>query len=703
MKFDVRILMNLFVFTWGLTACTMDVSLLSLGSDSVAQESISVDGALTVSGLKITSDASPNLTLTVTTTPPAEMKITSNATCAGGSWVPFSTTVNAFPLTASDGVKDISAQFKDTAGVTSSCVKTTVLLDTSAPTGAALSIGADYLDSGSVAFVRGATTLGLGATDATLYQMNISNDATCASGSYEAFANTKAWTLPAGDGVKNISVKYQDLFSHESSCVASSVVLDSTASAVPVVAVAAGIDGVGTRTVSPKLFVRNQAANEAADATHSGFRDYQARVVRVSDSAEVVAWTTVGTGTSLQLTGLTLADNTSYRMEVRSRDKVGNTSAVVSTTWTSSLVPFYVKSIENATPSTEYTSDSFTLSGTAGAITVAATGGTKVCISPCADWNAAGASVAANAGDTILMRAFSPASGTLVSNVTAGSYATTWKISTGVLCPTNYVLIPGENGTAQGEFCLAKYEMKIAGDPDGYQTYSAAFVAESRPDGTSWRDLNLTQMISECQALGAGYDLISNPQWNTVARNIANVATNWSTGVVNGGQMNQGNRSGGNQEAASPDDSYACFDTGGYTYPADLGSCSDTVWNNLRRTHVLSNGAVIWDFSGGAWEGVKTSYSDTSSANSFIVALTDGTFFKNLFGAEGFTCPSPGTTENCGLGYAWTSGASSSSAIFRGGSASNGAQTGIFTIDFDYDLAHHDGGHGFRCVAPLTN
>ncbi|QDK44460.1 hypothetical protein DOM22_04455 [Bdellovibrio sp. ZAP7] len=707
MKLFIRYFVIAIVFAVGLSACTMDLSLTQLeGGSSLAPESISVDGTLTVSSLQFTDDATPNLTFSVSSINPTEMKVTNNATCSGGSWVAYAATLTGYALTASDGAKDISVQFKNAEGTVTSCVSTHIVLDTSTPTSPTLAVVADYTDGSSVNFVKSASpTFNLSAVDATLYQMQLSNSATCASGTYEDYAATKAWPLTASEGLKSISVKYRDRFSHESSCVTVDVVLDSTASVVPTIAQVEGAEGVGSISVSPKVFVKNVAANEVADATHSGFLDYQARVVRVSDSVEAQTWTSVGAGPLLQLTGLTLADATAYRLDIRSRDKAGNVSAVSSVTWTSSLVPFYVKSLQNATPSTEFESDSFTLTGGAGSVNVTVTNGAKVCISPCANWAAAGGNVTATVGDTLSLKAFSPASGTLTSTVTAGSYATTWKISTTDLCPANYVLVPGENGTRQGEFCLAKYEMKIAGDADGYQAYNVSFVAESRASGTPWRLLNVDQMITSCQALGAGYDLISNTQWNTVARNISAQASNWSSGIVGTGQLNQGNRSNSSQEEASVNDAEACVNLSGFTYPAASATCSDTVWRNFRRTHKLSNGSVLWDLSGGSWEGVKDTYPDTyASTDAFLSAMTDGTFFKMLLGAQGKTCADPSNaTERCGFGYAYLSNARPASAIFRGGSASNGREAGVFAIDYDYNRAYTDGAHGFRCVAPLIN
>jgi hypothetical protein len=695
------------LFVVGLSACTMDLSLTQMGSSaSFAPESITVDGTLTVTSLKFTDDATPDLTFSVSSITPTEMKITNNANCSGGSWIAYAATVAGYALTASDGAKDISVQFKDATGAVTSCANTQVVLDTSVPTSPTLAVVADYTDGSSVNFVKSSSpTFNLSAVDATLYQMQLSNSATCASGTYEDYAATKAWPLTATDGLKSVSVKYQDRFSHESSCVTVDVVLDSTASAEPTIAQVEGAEGQGSISVSPKVFVKNTAANEAADATHSGFLDYQARVVRVSDSVEVQTWTSVGAGPLLQLTGLTLADATSYRLDIRSRDKAGNGSAVASVTWTSSLVPFYVKSLQNVASSTEFESDSFTLAGGAGSVNVTVNNGAKVCISPCANWAAAGAAVTATVGDTLSLKAFSPASGTLTSTITAGTYTTTWKVSTGDLCPTNYILVPGENGTRQGEFCLAKYEMKITGQSDGYQTYNVSYVAESRASGTPWRLLNVDQMITSCQALGAGYDLITNTQWNTVARNISTQASNWSTGTVGTGQLNQGNRSNSSQEEASSNDAEACANLSGFTYPAASATCSDTVWHNFRRTHKLSNGSVLWDLSGGSWEGVKDTYPDTyAAADAFLSAMADGTFFKMLLGAQGKTCADPSnTTERCGFGYAYLSNARPASAIFRGGSASNGREAGVFAIDYDYSRTYTDGAHSFRCVAPLTN
>ncbi|WP_413586659.1 hypothetical protein [Bdellovibrio sp. HCB274] len=690
-----------------LCGCTLELSVQKFGSESaMGPVSIAVASAVDVAGQNYTDDDTPTLSFSVATMTPLEMKITDNANCSGGSWISYSSSVAAYALPAGDGLKNISVQFRDSGGSATDCVATQVTLDTSAPTAASIAVTADYVDAGLVKFVKSPTPVfTLAATDPTLYQMQLSNNANCSTGSYEDFAASKIWALTAGEGVKDISVKFRDRFSHESSCVTLSAVLDSTASAVPAIELIAGAEGVGTISYSPKLYVKNSVSNEAADATHSGFLDYYGRVVRVSDSQVMQAWTSLGTGNIVQATGLTLADGVSYRLEVQSRDKATNSSATVSTVWTATVLPQYLASIENAALSTEYESSSFTVGGVGSSVNVAATNGAKVCISPCADWSAAGTSLVASSGNVFSLKMNSLTSGTRTSTLTVGTYSTTWKISTGALCPLNYVLVPGENGTLQNEFCVAKYEMKILGDDDGYQAYSPAFVAESRPAGTSWRQITQPQMLTTCQSLGSGYDLVSNAQWNVIARNIAGVATNWNTGTVGSGQLNQGNRSSGDQEPADANDNYACANLSGFTYPGATATCSDSVWHNFKRTHKLSNGSVLWDFSGGAWEGVKYTYPDTyTGTNDLIASIADGTYFKSLMGAVGISCLAPaGGNEYCGFGKAWINDARPASALFRGGSASNGQQTSVFATDFDYDTSHADGGHGFRCVSPLIN
>jgi hypothetical protein len=145
-------------------------------------------------------------------------------------------------------------------------------------------------------------------------------------------------------------------------------------------------------------------------------------------------------------------------------------------------------------------------------------------------------------------------------------------------CPANYVGVSSLAPYTTAPFCVAKYEIKIQGQADGAQTYSSAFVDESRPDGTPWTKISATQATTECQALGSGYDLISNAQWQTLAQTIEDVAWNWNTATVgNIGGLSRGNTqlSPNIALAADADDNNACFGIPSQT-------CSSTVWNYKR-------------------------------------------------------------------------------------------------------------------------
>ena len=89
-------------------------------------------------------------------------------------------------------------------------------------------------------------------------------------------------------------------------------------------------------------------------------------------------------------------------------------------------------------------------------------------------------------------------------------------------CPANYVRVPYNStvGTT-ADFCLAKYEMA---DASGVGTGPAlSTTSTTTPIANPW--VNIARgngpgdggAIAMCQAIGSGYDLISNAEWQTVA------------------------------------------------------------------------------------------------------------------------------------------------------------------------------------------
>lgn len=189
--------------------------------------------------------------------------------------------------------------------------------------------------------------------------------------------------------------------------------------------------------------------------------------------------------------------------------------------------------------------------------------------------------------------------------------------------------------------------------------------------------------------LGKGFDLISNDQWQTIARNIAGVAGNWNTGIVGSGQLNRGHSDNSPTTAypASSDDNNACLSTG--------QTCSATVWDSQRRTHELSNGEKIWDFAGNRSEWVTNDSNVSHGAHEYISLISSGDFRQTRYGAAtGTFCATPGVSPYCGMGRAFFN--STSGAVARGGDFSSDIYVGIFAVNLEMTIT--DINNAFRCV-----
>ena len=244
-------------------------------------------------------------------------------------------------------------------------------------------------------------------------------------------------------------------------------------------------------------------------------------------------------------------------------------------------------------------------------------------------------------------------------------FGTTFLYDNSGACPTGYISVPPNAlyGITE-DFCVAKYEMK-----------NVTGIATSEPLGTPWVSISQTSAKTACTALGAGYHLITNDEWMTLARNIENVPTNWSGGSVGSGLLNIGHsdNSPANALAANADDVVACQGTG--------ETCSNSVWSAQRRTHVLSNGQIIWDFAGNVWDWIDWNVlTDKASPGGGWIEINTATPTTSMpqksFYPENATF---NATQGTGRYYPSING--SGGAAIRGGDWYIGTSAGVFSLN----------------------
>jgi prepilin-type N-terminal cleavage/methylation domain-containing protein len=166
------------------------------------------------------------------------------------------------------------------------------------------------------------------------------------------------------------------------------------------------------------------------------------------------------------------------------------------------------------------------------------------------------------------------------SSAALGAQAGTCSIT----CPVGFIVVPGNALFSTSDFCVMKYEARMA----------SATVPISQSTGTPWVSISQTNAISYSANVAGctGCHLMSEAEWLTVAHNILSVGSNWTGGSVGSGTLYSGHADNApaNALSATSDDNDGYNTTGNVTPSVE------------RRTMTLSNGEVIWDFSGNVGE-----------------------------------------------------------------------------------------------------
>jgi hypothetical protein len=258
---------------------------------------------------------------------------------------------------------------------------------------------------------------------------------------------------------------------------------------------------------------------------------------------------------------------------------------------------------------------------------------------------------------------------------------------TKISCPAGYIVVPANSTVGPSrDFCVMKFEAKDVGG-----------VATSQAANTPWVQINMANAAAKCASFGANYDLISNPEWMAIAYNIESNGVNWTGASPGQGALYRGhtdNTPGNSLDITDVNDPYI-----------GTGNSAPVTGKEQKRTLTLTNGEVIWDFSGNVWEWVDWSLSaGLTSGPTTCVGLTQ----LNVVNCAALTAldympsnpasvPWANYDSLFGLGFL---NAGVGGGSMRGGNYSFGnSSSGIFSLSLNVaPTVSTSVGIGFRCV-----
>jgi prepilin-type N-terminal cleavage/methylation domain-containing protein len=229
-------------------------------------------------------------------------------------------------------------------------------------------------------------------------------------------------------------------------------------------------------------------------------------------------------------------------------------------------------------------------------------------------------------------------------------------------CPSGFISVPSSSTYGTSNFCVMKYEAK-----------NVAGVATSQAAGLPWDNISQTAAATTATAACSSCHLITEAEWMTIVQNVLGVASNWSGNAVGSGYIYSGHNdnSPANSLAASSDDSNGYYGTG------------NSSPSNQRRTLALSNGEVIWDLAGNAWEWTSGTFSGvfptpanvwTEWSNGSLVMNDLSVYSRPSYGVPAAVAWNSLTN---GIGQLNTSSGTGARGLLRGGSFGDGASAGV--------------------------
>jgi len=237
-------------------------------------------------------------------------------------------------------------------------------------------------------------------------------------------------------------------------------------------------------------------------------------------------------------------------------------------------------------------------------------------------------------------------------------------------CPSGFIPVPGSITYGTADFCVMKYGAKNVGG-----------VATSQAALTPWVNISQTSAITTAAAACTDCHLITEGEYLTIAQNVLNVASNWSSGTVGTGYIYSGHNDNAPANALAADTN----DSNGYYGTGNVAN------SNQKRTLTLNNDEIIWDLAGNVWEWTSgTVQSPTvqpgitgTGANwrEWTAVTNPGTISPNpSASATGIAGASSWNSGN-GIGMIYSSADESGLRSFlRGGNWYSGGSDGILTL-----------------------
>lgn len=286
-------------------------------------------------------------------------------------------------------------------------------------------------------------------------------------------------------------------------------------------------------------------------------------------------------------------------------------------------------------------------------------------------------------------------------------------------CPSGFITVPGSVTYDTSDFCVMKYEAKADDDGDGIGdtnhattdntwpaspgTYpiSAArklvSTAAGYPVGLITQTAAITAASSYTSNCDTGCHLITEAEWMTIAQNVLSVPSNWSGGSVGDGYIYNGHNDNSPSDAleASADDDDSYYGTG-QSSPSDQ-----------RRTLVLTNGEVIWDFAGNLLEWTnqtiagnqqpglsgESAYATKEWDNASL--LMNGLPILSKPTSTGISSVTWNSSSRVGKLYS-NYGETSEHAFLRGGNCFNGTVAGILYLHLGATPSSSSNTYGLR-------